>query len=345
MSPFELYFPLGFKHIADLSAYDHMLFLVALCGSYGWKNWRLLLGLITVFSIGHTSTLTLAVLQVIKPQMNIVELIIPFTIFVTAFSNIATRSMRRMERINFAAKYMLTFVFGLIHGMGFSNYFQFLVTGEDRIGGPLFFFTVGIECGQIVIIAAILLVARLMTTLFFFKPPEWNLFLSGIAVGISLLLIVEKSAFLFTPPLTANIQAKAPLCPNVPNGSVSASVKGGFPEYRYQWSSGHQLPTVENLPPGYYTVTVEDSHNGVATAAATIPKPAPFEASIVKDSLMVGWRFNVQAKVIGGRPLYRFLWSDGQTTQNAANLLPGKYSVTVSDENGCSISAETTLNY
>ena len=343
MSPFPLYFPLGFKHIVDLNAYDHLLFLVALCGMYTIHHWKHLLGLVTSFSLGHTFTLSLCAFGVIHPNVHVVELLIPLTIFATAFGNVASPDNRRLVLNNVGFKYALTGLFGLIHGMGFSNYFGMLVTGETHIGRPLFYFTLGIEIGQIAIVGAILLVARLMTSIFFFKAPEWNLFLSGIAAGISFLMAIEKSAFLYVEPLTATVQVQAPVCVEKADGSAMVSIHGGVPEYRYYWSSGHQGPTASPLAPGTYTVTVQDSERKVFTATANVPQPEPFSVSIVPDSVAVNWRYGARAAVNGGKAGFNFQWSDGQTDQNAQNLWPGPCSLTVTDANGCSASATTKV--
>ncbi len=343
MSPFKLYFPLGFNHIADLAAYDHILFLVALCGMFTVKNWRHLLGLISAFSLGHTLTLALCAFQVIRPNVQVVELLIPVTILFTAFSNVVDYSNRRLVLDKVGYKYVLTGLFGLIHGMGFSNYFAFLITGETHIGRPLFYFTLGIEVGQVVIVGVILLLAHLMRTLFFFKGTEWNLFLSGIAAGISFLMVIEKSAFLFAAPLTVSTEVQAPVCPDQPNGSIQVTAQGGFPEYRYYWSTGQQTPSLSGLAPGTYSVTVEDEQSQVATATVTVPAPEPFSVQIVKDSTSVNWRFGATAKVMGGKPEYRYLWSDGQTGRQALSLLPGTYGLTVTDQNGCTARSEAVI--
>ena len=344
MSPFQLYLPLGFKHIADLSAYDHLLFLVALCGMYSLKNWKHLLGLISAFSLGHTLTLTLSAFQIIRPNVEVVELLIPITILLTAIGNVANLDNRRMLPSQMSMKYVLTALFGLIHGMGFSNYFGFLITGETNIVRPLVYFTLGIELGQIVIVGVILLLARLMKTLFFFKSYDWNLFLSGIAAGISLLLVIEKSAFLFADPLTVTVvQTQAPLCAEMSNGSAEVQVQGGFPDYRYYWSSGQNSAVANNLTAGSYTVTVEDARRNVATATATVAPPNPFSVNIAQDSLPANGRWGIRANIQGGKPEYRYVWSDGQTTEFARNLFPGVYGLTVTDANGCTASAETKI--
>ena len=88
MSEFQLYFLLGKDHILDYAnGYDHILFVVALCALYGVKDWKLLLILVTAFTIGHSITLALATLDLISINSALVEFLIPLTIFITAGSS------------------------------------------------------------------------------------------------------------------------------------------------------------------------------------------------------------------------------------------------------------------
>ena len=88
MSVFELYFKLGIQHIADLKGYDHILFILTLCAVYRLTEWRKLLILITAFTIGHSLTLVLATLNLVRIDGDLVEFLIPLTIFLTALANV-----------------------------------------------------------------------------------------------------------------------------------------------------------------------------------------------------------------------------------------------------------------
>ena len=115
MSLFQTYLTLGFLHIADLAAYDHMVFIVALCAVYRPGDWRLVAILVTAFTVGHSATLALATLGLVPVSTGIVEFLIPVTIFVTAVSNIsgAARAGAPADRLP-GWHYGFPLVFGLI---------------------------------------------------------------------------------------------------------------------------------------------------------------------------------------------------------------------------------------
>lgn len=81
MAPFETYIRLGFQHIADVNAYDHMLFLLALVATYTLREWKSVLILVTAFTIGHSLTLALSALDAVNIDSQIIEFLIPVTIF------------------------------------------------------------------------------------------------------------------------------------------------------------------------------------------------------------------------------------------------------------------------
>ena len=89
MSEFRLYFDLGKEHILDyVHGYDHILFIVALCALYLMRDWKQVLILVTAFTIGHSITLALATLNLISVKTDLIEFLIPLTIFITAVSNL-----------------------------------------------------------------------------------------------------------------------------------------------------------------------------------------------------------------------------------------------------------------
>ena len=88
MSEFQTYLQLGFDHISDLNAYDHILFIIALCAAYPLNRWRSVILFVTAFTVGHSITLALATLHLLVVPSNLVETLIPVTILVTCFLNI-----------------------------------------------------------------------------------------------------------------------------------------------------------------------------------------------------------------------------------------------------------------
>ena len=192
MTQFAVYLKLGLNHITDLNAYDHMVFIAALCAVYLLKDWRKILILVTAFTVGHSVSLALAVLKLVTIPSYIIEFLIPVTILVTSLSNIL---LQPTEKNNMKFKYLLTLCFGLIHGIGFSNYLSELLGANVNLFQPLLAFNLGIELGQLGIVAVALGVGYAVMQVF--KAPEraWNIFLSGMTFGISLILLKEVWPF------------------------------------------------------------------------------------------------------------------------------------------------------
>lgn len=192
MSEFSTFLQLGLGHIASLSAYDHLLFIVTLCAIYQVQEWRKILVLVTAFTIGHSLTLVLSGLEILRVPSDLVELLIPFTILLTALHNVAAK---KAEGGTFSkpvrANYVLALVFGLIHGMGFANFFRSLMGDGSNIAWPLFSFNVGIELGQILIVALLFGLLWVLVKLFSIVQRDWNLFVSGAGAGGALILILQ----------------------------------------------------------------------------------------------------------------------------------------------------------
>jgi hypothetical protein len=193
---FEVYFRLGFEHIADIAGYDHILFVAALCAVYRIRDWKPLLILVTAFTIGHSITLALATVGAITVEGDWIEIAIPFTILVTSMLNIRDHSDPEEPHRAFdpthRVKYILALGFGLVHGLGFSSFLRAVLGGEESILLPLFAFNVGLELGQVMIAAGFLLLSLFMVAVVGMNRREWNLVLSGATGGISVVLMVEK---------------------------------------------------------------------------------------------------------------------------------------------------------
>lgn len=194
MSLFELYFKLGLQHIADLKGYDHILFILTLCAVYSLKEWKRVLILVTAFTIGHSLTLALATLDLVRVDGDLIEFLIPLTIFVTALANVLTRTQKVTSTLH-SLKYSAALFFGLIHGLGFSNYLRSLLGSEKGLVLPLFSFNVGIEAGQILIVAVIMLLTKVVVDLLHYPRREWHVLMSGAGLGVSLVLMIERFPF------------------------------------------------------------------------------------------------------------------------------------------------------
>ncbi len=189
MSDFSLYFQLGLQHICDWKGYDHILFVTVLCGVYQLSDWRKVLVLVTAFTIGHSITLALSVFNIIRINTSVIEFLIPVTIVLTALKNIDKRSIPQ-KTIN--PTYFLALFFGLIHGLGFSSYLKSLLGKSTGIVPQLFAFNLGLECGQIVIVISVLLLAFLLIRTFKIKAANWSFFLSSAIFGIALMMCIDR---------------------------------------------------------------------------------------------------------------------------------------------------------
>src|SRR5690606_36442445 len=124
------------------NGYDHILFVIALCAIYTLRDWRRVLILVTAFTVGHSITLALATFRIINVRSDVVEFLIPLTILLTAGSNIFKRDDYFQDR-KIQLNYGLALFFGLIHGMGFSNYLREILGKSANITLPLLAFNIG----------------------------------------------------------------------------------------------------------------------------------------------------------------------------------------------------------
>ncbi len=196
MDDFLIYLRLGFDHITDPRGYDHVLFVVALCAVYAIHQWRQVLILVTAFTIGHSITLALATLQLIHYKTALIELLIPITILITAVTNFffqepKSRGLPKPSP-NRVWCYGLALAFGLIHGMGFSNYLRSLLGHEAEIVKPLLAFNIGLEIGQLVIVSLVLGLSFVVIDILKSTRLRWTLVVSGIVAGMALSLIIMK---------------------------------------------------------------------------------------------------------------------------------------------------------
>ena len=183
LSEFTTYVRLGLSHIADLKGYDHIVFLVALTAGFGPRDWRRLLWLVTAFTLGHSITLALATLDLVRVPSRPVEVLIALTIVVAGLFGVV--SPRRSagsdasQATSQRARYAMAGGFGLIHGLGFSSFLRSLLGSEEQIAQPLFAFNVGLEAGQLLIVLAVVAAGAAVC-------GGLGLARSGWAIGLSL---------------------------------------------------------------------------------------------------------------------------------------------------------------
>lgn len=192
MSEFWIFFEKGLRHILDLSAYDHILFLIALTIPYAFKDWKRLLLLVTIFTVGHTVALLLSVFGVVIIKVNFVEFLIPITILIIAFFNLFTAGKSsKQESISVIG--FVTLFFGIIHGLSFAGYFKTLVGGSPQSKLlPLSEFSLGIEASQIIVVFIVLILSYIVQTFFRFSKRDWTLVMSAFVIGVVLPMIISS---------------------------------------------------------------------------------------------------------------------------------------------------------
>ena len=197
MSVFTTYLQLGFWHIWSWQATDHLTFLLALCAPFVLADWRRVVALVTSFTVGHSLTLALATLGLVNFNKAVIEALIPVTIMLTALLNMkqagpaAAPPTRRFASVIWAAPNVLALAFGLIHGLGFSNYLRSLLGENSRPITELLSFNVGVELGQLLVVSIILLLGFVVLRGFGTARRDWVLTTSGAALGVAALLLLQ----------------------------------------------------------------------------------------------------------------------------------------------------------
>ncbi len=192
MQDFLFYLKLGWEHIISLDALDHQLFVLALIAVYSYNDFKKILILVTAFTIGHSITLALSVLDIMKIPSDWVEFLIPLTIAITSLDNIL---MKNNQKSLMKMNYYLALIFGLIHGMGFANTARVMLAKEQSIFVPLLGFNIGLELGQIVVVIAILIVLFILLRIFGINRKDWIMFVSSGVFALALKMTLERIPF------------------------------------------------------------------------------------------------------------------------------------------------------
>lgn len=189
MQDFLFYLQLGWEHIISNDALDHQLFILALIAIFSFRDWKKVLILVTAFTIGHSLTLVLSALDVFRFPSDWVEFLIPCTIVFTALDNlIFSKNEKKLIQLN----YYLALLFGLIHGMGFANSVRMMLASEQDITLPLFGFNVGLELGQIVVVAIALFIHYIFSEVLKLSNKIWIYIISVPIFIFALKMALER---------------------------------------------------------------------------------------------------------------------------------------------------------
>ena len=187
---FIKFLELGLYHILNVDSYDHILFVALISIPFLFKDWKRLLILISIFTLGHTLSLVLGIYGIIN--LNTSEWLIPITIFSVALFNIFTAGKTFLKESNLVLATVL--IFGLIHGLGFADAFKSLVRSNNTLAAILEF-AIGIEIGQLVVVIVVLILSFIFQNLFRFSKRDWVLVSSLIILGFIIPLLFMSPLF------------------------------------------------------------------------------------------------------------------------------------------------------
>ncbi|WP_373548120.1 Ig-like domain-containing protein [Haliscomenobacter sp.] len=156
----------------------------------------------------------------------------------------------------------------------------------------------------------------------------------------------SSAAVLSDPaPLTLTLSSINPLCNGQNNGQISSSISGGTAPYTYLWSNAATTSAISNLAVGTYTLTAMDANGCSNTAQANITAPNALSITLSPVNPLCNGQNNgqISSSISGGTAPYTYLWSNAATTSAISNLAVGSYTLTATDANGCSNTAQVNI--
>lgn len=190
MNDFWLLIKMGFQHVWDWQGYDHLLFLAALCLPFAVRQWKRLLGLVTIFTVGHSLSLVLATYGVVRVSMTWIEFLIPLSILIAALYNIVWAPKTTVKSA--LMPLVVTLFFGVIHGFGFASYFDLIKDSDSSLGLSLLAFALGIESAQVLLALLVLVLNVVALHVFTASRRDWLLVGSSIIIGILLPILIDR---------------------------------------------------------------------------------------------------------------------------------------------------------
>ncbi|PIB32970.1 HupE / UreJ protein [Gaetbulibacter sp. 5U11] len=181
----------GINHVLDINAYDHVLFLIVLAVPYLFKDWKRVLWLVTMFTVGHTISLILASYGKVKIDGNLIEFLIPVTILIVAVYNVFTAGKTAKSQ-KIGLLFVSTLFFGLVHGFGFAREFRMSLDQGDSKLLRLAEFALGIEIAQIIIVFVVLFLSYIFQTVFRFSKRDWVMVISAVVIGLVIPMLLNS---------------------------------------------------------------------------------------------------------------------------------------------------------
>tara|TARA_R110002012_G_scaffold83533_1_gene210153 strand:+ start:27 stop:614 length:588 start_codon:yes stop_codon:yes gene_type:complete len=184
----------GMNHVLDINAYDHVLFLIVLTIPYLFKDWKRVFLLVTMFTLGHTASLLLAVYGAINIKASIIEFLIPITILIIALFNVFTAG-KGAQKEKVGILFFSTLFFGLVHGLGFAREFKMYIGKASSKLVPLLEFALGIEIAQIIVVFIVLFLGYIFQTIFRFSKRDWIMVISAVVIGLVIPMLINNNPF------------------------------------------------------------------------------------------------------------------------------------------------------
>jgi len=181
----------GLNHVLDINGYDHILFLIVLTVPYLFKDWKRVLVLVSMFTLGHTLSLVLATYDIVSVNGELVEFLILLTILIVAFYNVFTTSKISKEK-KIGILFFSALFFGLIHGLGFAREFKMFIGRSESKLAPLVEFALGIEMAQVIIVFVVLFLGFFSQIIFRFSKRDWVMVMSAIVIGVILPMLLKS---------------------------------------------------------------------------------------------------------------------------------------------------------
>lgn len=184
----------GMNHVLNFKTYAHILFLIVLTLPYMFKDWKRILLLITMFTLGHTISLLLAFYGIVKVDASLIALLIPTSILIVALYNVFTAGKKApSEKIGIL--FLSALFFGLIQGLSFVSKFRMFTSKTESKLLPLIEIELGIELGQIIIVFVVLFLGFLCETIFRLSKRDWVVVLSAVVVGLVIPMLINNRLF------------------------------------------------------------------------------------------------------------------------------------------------------